>query len=115
MEATPSPDKWAHLEQKAAAIMRAFERAHAEANRTAADLTQADEQLNRLNDEAEAIAVRPLYDEEANREARGAVGYAAAVFLDARRLHKIAREGLARARTNRDALDPHDPANRASR
>lgn len=102
---SPSPWTWDHLPPKAAEVFRTFERAHAYMNATANDYQQADEQLARLNDEAEAIAVRPIYDEEANREARAAVGYAAAVFLEARRLHRIAREDFARAKAAREALD----------
>ena len=105
-----TPWTWDHLPPKAAEVFRNFERAHAYANATANDYRHAEEQLARLNDEADAITMRPTYDPEAITEARAAVGYAAAVFLEARRLHRIAREDFARAKAAREALDKKEGA-----
>jgi hypothetical protein len=104
METTPSPDKWAHLEPKAAAIMRDYSRAYENSQRLVREMGTLDEQMKSFSDEAEAKACGPVYDPEAVREAFLQVGYAASAWLEARRLYRIAKEDFERAQAKREGL-----------
>lgn len=99
------PDRWAHLEPKAAAIMRDYSRAYENSQRLVRELSTLDEQLVKLNDEAEALACRATYDAEAVAEAFRAVGYAASIYLEARRLYRIGKEDFERAKAKREGLN----------